>query len=347
MKGKRRQGRGGSGLARAGLAVWVGWLLIAGGCAAPGGGWDYSDLPGGLGEEPRVRDSRLFDSAPHLVPWEGGLLLFLCRWSGEGPIPVSLPPDADSRELRILREALDAWSTAGLGIHFREVPSEEARLEILFVSRGKGSPRGTGDALADCGIEREEGQVVVRGERVRAEIVWASVHLVRRAEDPLGRWISLEDDELLGAALHELGHALGYSAHPLLGVSIMQRTTDEVRKMGGRVAAGKSLVDPNLEALYSLPSGVIVGEVRLSPEPMRRLARFEAGARRAGLVGPYSRVGDKSARYFYRDAQGTPFALGVRGWPRVISQPAKIIFEANAPAQILLRMDALPESAAP
>ena len=347
MKGKRRQGRGKSRLARAGLAVWVGWLLIAGGCAAPGGGWDYSDLPGGLGEAPRVRDSRLFDSAPHLVPWEGGLLLFLCRWSGEGPIPVSLPPDADSRELRILREALDAWSTAGLGIHFREVPSEEARLEILFVSRGKGSPGGTGDALADCGIQREEGQAVVRGERVQAEIVWASVHLVRRAEDPLGRWISLEDDELLGAALHELGHALGYSAHPLLGASIMQRTTDEVRKMGGRVAAGKSLVDPNLEALYSLPSGVIVGEVRLSPEPMRRLARFEAGARRAGLVGPYSRVGDTSARYFYRDAQGTPFALGVRGWPRAISQPAKIIFEANAPAQILLRMDALPESAGP
>ena len=347
MKGKRRQGRGKSRLARAGLAVWVGWLLIAGGCAAPGGGWDYSDLPGGLGEAPRVRDSRLFDSAPHLVPWEGGLLLFLCRWSGEGPIPVSLPPDADSRELRILREALDAWSTAGLGIHFREVPSEEARLEILFVSRGKGSPGGTGDALADCGIQREEGQAVVRGERVQAEIVWASVHLVRRAEDPLGRWISLEDDELLGAALHELGHALGYSAHPLLGASIMQRTTDEVRKMGGRVAAGESLVDPNLVALYSLPSGVIVGEIGLSPEPMRRLALFDASARRAGLFGPYSRVGDTSARYFYRDAQGTPFALGVRSWPRAISEPAKIIFEPNAPTRILLRMDARPKSAAP
>jgi hypothetical protein len=318
-------------------AAWAAYLILAEGCAGPGGGWDYSALPGELAETPAVRNSRLFDSAPHLVPWDGGLVLFLCRWSGAEPIPVSLPPDADPRELRILREALEAWSAAGLGVRFREVVPEEARLEIRFVSSGKGSPRGTGDALADCAIEYEGGRAVVGKGRVQAELVWASIHLVRRSQDPLGRLVLLDDDELLGAVLHEMGHALGYSAHPVQGASIMQRTTDEVRKMGARVAAGGRLAAPNLEALYALPSGVIVGEVRPPSESMDRFRRFESNARGVGLAGPYSRVGDRRARYFYRDARGKPFALSVQGWPRVITDPQKIVFEPNPRAEILLR----------
>jgi hypothetical protein len=263
-------------------------------------------------------------------------VLFLCRWSVQQPIPVSLPPDADARERRILRAALAAWSGAGIGVEFREVPPAEARLELRFASGGAGSPRGTGDALSDCAVEYREGRATVRDGRVRAEIRWASIHLIREEQGVLGRPVALQDDQLLGAALHELGHALGYSAHPGLGPSIMQRTTGGVQQIGARVAAGAPFSDPNLAALYALPSGVVVGRLRLDPAQVRLLSDFGRAARRLGLAGPYSRVGDVGARFFYRGPAGVPFALGLDDWRRGLARPREIVFEANAPAARLL-----------
>ena len=313
-------------------------MALAAACAAPHGGWNYSDLPAGLGDRAEVRNSRLFDSAPHWVPSGQGLLLFLCRWPDPGPIPVSLPQDADSRELRILRVALAAWSNAGLGIRFKEVAPDAARLEILFAPSGDGSPGGSGNALADCAIEIGPNGVVVEKGQVQARIVWASIHLNRRQVDALGREMALDDDQLLGAALHELGHALGYSGHPVQGASIMQRTTDEVRKIGARVASGAPLVDLNLRALYSLPSGVVVGRIPLEPDSARLLARFNTNAREVGLDGPFSRVGDTRTRYFYRGDQGSAYALTARHWRPGGGKTAEIAFEANAAAQVLLRL---------
>ena len=306
------------------------------GCAAPLGGWDYSSLPGGLGDIPVVRASRLFDAPPHFAPLGDGLVLFLCRWPDGASIPVSLPPDGDPRELEILRTALAAWSSAGIGVSFQEVAPAAASLEIRFVPKSAHSGLGTGNALADCAVETDEAGASIRGGRVEAELRWASIHLIRQDEDALGRKIVLDEDQLLGAALHELGHALGYSAHPAVGGSVMQRTTEGVRKIGAQVRAGGAFADPNLKALYALPAGVIVGRLKPPPGALDLLVRFDARARRIGLEGPYSRVGDVRARYFYRDVRRAPVALKVPHWRRDVGAPAGLVFEPNARADDLL-----------
>jgi len=243
--------------------------------------------------------------------------------------------------------ALKAWSNAGLGIRFQEVVPDAARMEIVFAPVGKRSVRGSGDALADCAVEIGAGGAVLDEGRVQARIVWASIHLNRAQIDVLGREIPLDDDELLGAVLHEMGHALGYSGHPVQGHSIMQRTTDEVRKIGARVASGAPLVAPNLRALYALPSGVVIGHIPLPSDSARFLEHFDAKAKRVGLKGPYSRVGDLHARYFYRDDQGVPYALTTRLWLRSRAEPREISFETNAAANALLRLGTSSEAQAP
>ncbi len=312
-------------------------LVAASACAPSLGGWHYADLPAGQGRLAVVRDSRLSDSPPHMAPYGEGLVLFLCRWSVREPIPVSLPPDASPRDMRILRLGLKAWSSAGIGVAFREVEPAEARLELRFVSGTPGSPQGSGNALADCAIETERGRVVLREGRVPAEIRWASIYLNREERDALGRPVALGDDQLLGTVLHELGHALGYSAHPVLGPSIMQRTTDEVRKIGARVAGGAGFSDPNLSALYAVPRGVVVGQLKLSPAQVRLFARFDRAAREHGLKGPYSRVGDTRARFFYRGAGGAPFALRFGAWREDIVRPGRLALQPNATAAVLLK----------
>jgi hypothetical protein len=127
----------------------------------------------------------------------------------------------------------------------------------------------------------------------------------------------------------------------------MQRTTDEVRKIGARVASGAPLVDPNLRALYALPSGVVVGRIPLSPDSARLLGRFDTNARKVDLDGPFSRVGDTRTRYFYRGDQGAAYALTARPWRQGRGKTAEIAFEANAAAQVLLRLAGPAKTPAP
>ncbi len=321
------------------VAVLLGLgALLAVGCASPQGGWDYSALAGGQGDSPLVLGSRLSDSPPYFALDPEGLVLFLCRWSTREPIPVSLPPDASTAELRLVREALAAWSEAGLGVTFREVAPVRARMEIRFVQRDSGSPPDSANALADCGVESSPGE---HGS-VRAELRWASIHLYRDNRDALGRDVPLDEGQLFGSVLHELGHALGFASHPVVGHSVMQRTTEGVEAIAGRVRGGQALEAPNLRALYALPSGAVVGRLVLSPEQTEPVGRLDAAARRLGWKGPYSRVGGGRARYFYRAPAGGAAALTVRGWRRGIQRPSEIVFEPNARARELLGSAAAP-----
>lgn len=292
-----------------------------------------------------VQDSRLFDAAPHFAPRGDGLALFLCRWPRTQAIAVSLPGDASPEELLILRRALAAWASSGIGVHFVEVSPARAALEIRFVSKPLHSRLGTGNALADCAVELEDGQARVRDGRVKAELRWASVHLIREDRDAIGRGVELDADQLLGAALHELGHALGYSAHPALaGASVMSRTTEDVRRIGAAVAAGESFSDANLTALYAVPNGLLIGSVGLSEAARARLGSFAAAARDAGLSGPYSRVGEVAARYFYRGPDRAPFALTVPNFRRDLVSGDGIDFKMNPRAETMMRAEPAPGS---
>ena len=311
-------------------------IWLAQGCAAPQGGWDYSDLRVKEGVSAVVLDSRLSDSPPYFAPNGDGLVLFLCRWPTEDPIPVSLPPDATPAELRLLRMALGAWMNAGLGVRFSEVAPSAARLEIRFVPRIAGSPPVSANALADCYVE----STLAAGGAVRAYLRWASIHLYRDNRDELGRDVPLDESQLFGAVLHELGHALGYAEHPAVGGSVMQRTTEGVEAIGARVRAGDDFEAPNLRALYALPSGTIVGHRTLAGPQRDALEDLDTATRHLGWTGPYTRVGGGRGRYFYRGPSGSAAALKVSPWKRGIDRPREIQFVPNTLArEILPRAD--------
>ncbi|MCZ6465130.1 MAG: matrixin family metalloprotease, partial [Proteobacteria bacterium] len=184
---------------------------------------------------------------------EPTLALLLCRWVTPAVIPVSLPPDASAAERSLLGKALSAWEVA-LPVRFEQTSAVLARLEIRFARVGEGDPRRTsGLTAADCDL-RESPPSVER----------AVVSLRRANLDVLDRPVALSDEELLGTALHELGHALGFQGHVAHGRSVMVRNTEAVRRMGRGVLAGEALRAPSVQALYRVPSGAIVGRIGLS-----------------------------------------------------------------------------------
>ena len=264
-------------------------------------------LPHSVSEGSSADLGRITDGLPGFVPEANGLSLFLCRWPKEEPIPVWLSPDARPEERRLWEMALHAWESAGLGISFSV---EEKRLShgihVAFPSGLQRRPAGTGDALADCRIQgggEEEGAV-------NAHLSWASIHLNRSLASWKGVRVPLDEDEMLGAMLHELGHALGFSGHARLGNSIMVADKAQVRRIARRVREGSALPAPELVALYRLTSGIRVGRLPISSKEMLRLEDLQARALEAGLSGPYSRVGDRLAEFFYRGERGE--RIGVR-----------------------------------
>ncbi len=323
-------GCGGADLRKALIGVLAGLVLggVAAGCTASRGGWPPTRQVSPALDAELVRQSRIADLAPHFLLRGDGMLLFLCRWPRGTRIPVSLPPDGNGRELSLLRQALAAWSGAGLGISLVEAEAAEATLEIRFSDRGaeERAPSGAGDALADCRLSAGEGDIASAEGRLDARLDSASIHLNREQIDDLGRRIPLDDSELIGTALHELGHALGFSSHVARGDSIMVRTSEQVRRIGASVLRGESLPAPNLRALYELPNGFIVGSVVLDPIQLERATAFQDAAERRHLDGPFTRVGDSGARLFYRSRNRVPAVLSVRPWPGVLSRPLEISF---------------------
>lgn len=319
---------------------WLGWLLFVvslsipfAGCVPATGGWEIGPL---LERTPALGESshRLRDLAPQLVHRQGELILFLCRWRTDAPIPVSLPEDASPDEIAMLDLALDAWAGAGLGVQFEKVGRVTEGIAIRFVQTGDPGPlpKGAGDTLADCRID---GFGVAPGP-IDAALRTASIHLRRDQSDLVGRAVGIEADERLGAALHELGHALGFSSHVAAGDSVLRLEPEIARRMGAAVREGHWKPDPNLRALYAVASGTRVGRIGLGADHEALLDRFERLVQREEMAGPYSRVGDRGARIFYRNRRGVPVALRVLPWPISDGDSGRLEFVPNAPALWLL-----------
>jgi len=314
--------------ARRALALAALSASVAAACVPTRGGWDTGAL---ARRHPALAETRhrLGDLAPHVVHREGALVLFLCRWPTDRPVPVVLPADAMPDERVMLRRVLDAWTDTGIGVRFVEVDTAVRGIAIRFVQQGDPGPlpAGAGDTLADCRIDRAG----VGDERVDARLERASVHLRRDQLDLLGL------DERYGAALHELGHALGFASHAAAGDSVLRPSPEIARHAGRALRRGEWEGDPNVAALYAVPSGVVVGRVALGPEAAERAARLEAAARAAGLAGPYSRVGDRSARLFHRRPDGGEWALRLRPWPVTEGESGSIELVPNVlAAQVLV-----------
>ena len=320
---------------RKGALVWslLGWLaVVSSGCVPAQGGWDASQLTG-VGEEKDQGGHRLGDLSPQPFLLSGHLLLFLCRWNTDHPIPVTWPRDASEAERNMLREVLDAWRHAGLGVRFVEEANPDSGLHFRFVKPGDSGPlpEGAGDALADCRVDPDsesEG-------RLNAQLAYASVYLKREDMDWRGQIQAMPWEERYGAALHEVGHALGFSSHVAKGKSIMNVSPEVARRVGKDLLAGRWAGDSTLKALYSLPNGLIVGRRDLKAATIRRISDFMSAAESEGLRGPYTRVGDHGARLVYRDERGASVSLGLRPWPMRESSD-ELRLSPNRLAQALL-----------
>jgi hypothetical protein len=313
-------------------------LLLALACVTARGGWDVLALEARYPELRSLTDHRLGDALPHFVPGDGGIALFLCRWSTVAPVTVSVPSDATRSERELVRTALAAWQSARLGVEFEEVrATRRAQIEIEFVDAASGAPlpNGVGDTVADCAVSGSP-DAGVSGDRVTAELRYASVHLRRSLPDALGRDRLLSDGELLGALLHELGHALGYSGHTALVSSIMGLQPERVSRAGEQALAGQRFEDATLEGLYTVPSGVRVGWLAVRPlalEEIRELSRVAPGA---GWQGPFVRVGDGSASVVWRGRGGSEARMEVGSWRRILEHPEEFAALPNAAARGLL-----------
>ena len=294
------------------VACWVVLLVVLLGCVPNRGGWSIDALPDSLQARLEKR-GRLTDLAPQ--PWVEGaeLFLFLCRWETDRPVPVVLPQGASADELEMLRVVLRNWADSGLGIRFVETTDLSRGIVIKFVSArdSVAVPQGAGDALADCRVKPDS----FENGKLEASLEFASVYLRRDQDDLLGRPQPMNWDERYGTALHELGHALGYSSHVAHGGSVMSRSPSVVRRVGVELQAGDWSGDATLRALYSLPSGTVGGGRTLSDTIAERIARFRRGAEALGLAGPYTRVGDQGSRIFYRGRVGEAFSVAIRPWP--------------------------------
>jgi hypothetical protein len=257
---------------------------------------------------------------------EGGFALCLCRWETPAELPVSLPPDASPEEAALLRRALRAWEGVGLGLRFSQVPPGAERIAIRFAAEDpEAAARTSALTGADCRLGRPP------------VLSHASIELRRTNTNVIGKPVPLDPEELFGAALHELGHALGFQGHPASGVSVVSRDRDVVRRIARRVLDGGRLDDPTLRALYRLPPGVAVGRVAAGDVARAVWRALAARARTGGWDGPFVRVGDRSARLFWRDAGGGEVGIDVPRWGPVRRGERELVLLPDAAAWRALR----------
>jgi hypothetical protein len=301
----------------------AGWLLVAVACGKPG--WDPEAF-GRRHEQVSGRDLRLLaDIHPYALPTRGTLVLFLCRWPDGWPIPVSIPGDASDSERAVISQALTSWEHA-VGVHFRTVrESDDHQLEIRLVD-GAGpadAPPPTATTAAECAVDPSALESPP-GEVVPARITSATIRIRRARPNLIDEQVAHSEVEMLGALLHELGHALGYQGHTRKGGTVMVRTTGEVRRRGRAVRSGEIFRDAALEALYSVPNGAVLGRTALPDGLTSSVDRIADVAAARDLAGPLLRSGDESARMAWRSRLGTEYVVEIPDIAGLVRDPESL-----------------------
>jgi hypothetical protein len=299
------------------------------------------DLEGLEAREPRLRalgSHRLGDATPYLLPVADEMLLFLCRWETQEPIPVSLPPEATPVQLASLEAALAAWEQAGLGVRFETGAPSGVGIELRIIAEEPdgSTARHAATTVADCALDAH---AALDGDRLAARLVFASIHLRVQWTDALGDERESEPADLAGAALHELGHALGFQGHVRMGESALRYQVDATRRNGRRLLAGETFQDETLRALYRVPTGVVVGRRVLPPGRTRPVDRLLALARQGALAGPIARMGDREGQVLFRDAKGAAYGIWLRGVAAALAgRPQDLLLEPGPRAAALLSL---------
>jgi hypothetical protein len=89
-----------------------------------------------------------------------------------------------------------------------------------------------------------------------------------------------------------------------VGETVLTGNRFEVTRRGRAILRGDAQADPNLRALYAIPSGSLLKVKPLAAEQTALIDGFVAMAEDKGYTGPLLRVGDQSARLLWQGAQG-------------------------------------------
>jgi hypothetical protein len=319
------------------------------GCVPFAGQWDVASLRVRHPELLASTGQRLGDTTPYFIPSGQSAILFLCHFPSQSTVSVSLPSNATEREQSAIRLALEAWGNAGLGLRFEEVPEALAMIKIHLVAPASIGPVGartigTGFALSDCGFNSGWEVAGETDGPIPARLLGSVVALRTSKTDMLGREVRLTEDELVGAALHELGHALGFSGHVATPDSVMSKTTDWVRRFGRDLRRGGEFSAPSLVALYAVPSGTVVGRVALSESSAALFDAVMQLALSQNWQGPIVRAGERAVSLNWQKSNAPIGSLTIRDYRESLGSGQPLSFSKSSLEGLLSRPVSRPRS---
>jgi len=304
------------------------------GCVPSSGGWPLAPLEQAYPGLQELPGHRLGDFAPS--PWLAGeeLLLFSCRWSTRELVGVAIESSASAREQEMVDRALRILS-AGTGVQLARVPAgahsgnaaaPTAPIRLSFVDAPAErdtvdpGPSGTGRAETQCGVAAPFGKVF-SGAQLPAQLLSARVSVRRSARDMLGRRQVLSEEEVQGALLHELAHALGFPSHVISEDSLLSSSVGAVQRAGRRALRDQEVDLPSLSALYAIPNGQVLARVGAAPAVLRTALGLARVGRERRWFGPVVRSGEHRALWAWRGGAGQEYVLQMarrgergRGW---------------------------------
>ena len=327
----------------------LGVLLVAVllGCVPTVGGWDVDALHSELPILGRGAPNRIGDLTPYPALVGDALALVVCRFEEASVVRVEVEGDDWPEEWS--HRALEAVAFDGVRLKLTsagDVNSAEAgpRIRVQSIAGPEAlGPVGLGDTLAECdvssAIARDAHALSPR--RVTGVLREVTIRLRRRLRQQTGKVFEASEAEWGAAFLHELAHGLGFAGHVATGESVVQREQSGLRWIGRNVAEGQRIPTPNLDALYLIPNGYVLGEANVdagAAELLRAVSQLvaERTERVGPPVGPRATAGDREARLAWRWPGGLAIALRFPDWSGELKRKEPITVEPSAATRLLL-----------
>jgi hypothetical protein len=336
------------GSSRLGFALSV--LLFA--CVSPRGGWDVRALVAKAPSISQIKGQRIGDLLPFPALDGDRIALVACRFAGPARVRVGArdaqwPASWGEAALRSLNQGL-AGVDLELVMQAGAVPDAKPEIEIVMIEAvGREGPMGLGDTLTECDVSPSGGQRDSpdasprgAGEEVRGRLIGAKIRMRLAQHNVKGLVQYATAEEWVGAFMHELGHALGFSGHVAVGNSVLVRDESRIRALGRGALDGQAIDVPTLEALYRLRPGERLGSRPVRRDELGWLHAIDAFYRdRPGDeqgLRLISSVGDEAARLVWRDSAGRELAVRFPQWRAELRKGGAITLRPDRATRRLL-----------